>query len=276
MPILAGPCVPEVTAQGHTAHWQSFANGPDRVVAVHCTMGHSAMWKGLAMACDGQMRWDCLDMIGHGGSDKWDRTAEFTGANVAVLLHLLESPAHLVGHSYGAAIALIAAVARPEMVKSLTFYEPMFPAFARDNPDFDGLNAENVPFRDAMAAGDIESAARLFMARWGTGKSWDEMSPRAQARAIDDIHMIDGQAKGITDDLYGMTKSGALDALTMPVTLVEGSTSPALIDAMNAAFAARLKDAQRITVEGAGHMVPVTHPVAALAALRQTVSRAQP
>src|SRR5437764_15353548 len=44
------------------------------------------------------------------------------------LEQFLEPGAHLVGHSYGGVIAILAAARRPELVRSLTMIEP--PAFA--------------------------------------------------------------------------------------------------------------------------------------------------
>jgi lipase len=46
----------------------------------------------------------------------------------------------------------------------------------------------------------------------------------------------------------------------VPVLLVEGADSPPVIDAVQAALAARLPQAARMIVPGAGHMVPITHP----------------
>jgi pimeloyl-ACP methyl ester carboxylesterase len=45
----------------------------------------------------------------------------------------LEPGAHLVGHSYGGVIALLAAARRPELVHSLTVVEPPALAVARGN-----------------------------------------------------------------------------------------------------------------------------------------------
>src|SRR5215469_7155585 len=59
------------------------------------------------------------------------------------LERFLEPGAHLVGHSYGGVIALLAAARRPELVRSLTVIEP--PAFgvARGDPEVDEFVAES-------------------------------------------------------------------------------------------------------------------------------------
>src|SRR6188472_491982 len=59
------------------------------------------------------------------------------------LEQFLEPGTHLVGHSYGGVISLLAAARRPEMLRSLTVIEP--PAFgvARGNPAADEFTARS-------------------------------------------------------------------------------------------------------------------------------------
>jgi pimeloyl-ACP methyl ester carboxylesterase len=58
------------------------------------------------------------------------------------LEQFLEPGAHLVGHSYGGVIALLAAARRPELVRSLTVIEPPAFAIARGNPAVDEFVAD--------------------------------------------------------------------------------------------------------------------------------------
>jgi pimeloyl-ACP methyl ester carboxylesterase len=59
---------------------------------------------------------------GFGGSPPLER-GDFE-AEAPLIAELLGDGAHLVGHSYGAVIALLAAAQRPEAVRSLTVSEP--------------------------------------------------------------------------------------------------------------------------------------------------------
>jgi pimeloyl-ACP methyl ester carboxylesterase len=74
------------------------------------------------------------------------------------------------------------------------------------------------------------------------------------------IALVPRQAPGIADDVTGLLAPGALEALAMPVLLIEGAASPPVAHEIASALAARLPDARRMTVPGAGHMAPVTHP----------------
>jgi pimeloyl-ACP methyl ester carboxylesterase len=63
-----------------------------------------------------------LDRRGYGGSP-FTRCSDFE-VDAADIVDLLEHPAHLVGHSYGALACLIAAAQQPAKVRSLTVIEP--------------------------------------------------------------------------------------------------------------------------------------------------------
>lgn len=119
----------------HVTRWGR--SGP-RVVLVHGGAQGSpragevnfATQKSLA-----ERGWQLLvpDRPGHGKSPEPGRPddAELDGALVA---ELLEDGAHLVGHSFGGAVALAAAVKRPEAVRSLTVIEPAMQALATSDP----------------------------------------------------------------------------------------------------------------------------------------------
>src|SRR3954451_21115458 len=63
-------------------------------------------------------------------------------AEAPLVADLLEDGAHLVGHSYGAVIALLAAAQRPEAVWSLTISEPGCLNVAAGDPRVDAVIAD--------------------------------------------------------------------------------------------------------------------------------------
>jgi pimeloyl-ACP methyl ester carboxylesterase len=73
------------------------------------------------------------DRPGHGLSPSPGRPddAQEDGRLIA---ELLGSSAHLVGHSFGGAVALAAAAQRPDAVRSLTIIEPALQRFAMSDP----------------------------------------------------------------------------------------------------------------------------------------------
>ena len=94
----------------------------DPAVFVHGSFGRGEKtWKEQRPLADSH-RLLLLDRRGFGGSPgdgevDFDRDAD----DVATLL---DEDSHLVGHSYGGIVSLLAAARRPEAVRSLTVIEP--------------------------------------------------------------------------------------------------------------------------------------------------------
>lgn len=82
-------------------------------------------------------RWTLLapDRPGHGRSP--DARQDFATEAPIVAQQLLKEPVHVVGHSYGAIVAALAAARKPQMVRSLTLIEPPASRVAKGNPVVD-------------------------------------------------------------------------------------------------------------------------------------------
>lgn len=88
---------------------------------------------------------------------------------------LLGDGAHLVGHSYGALAAALAAAQRPESVLSLTLVEP--PAFAL-RPDDPVVASFVRELRDLAAQRDLSDRAFLHAFLRIVGAPLEELPPR--------------------------------------------------------------------------------------------------
>lgn len=99
--------------------------GPFGLLAVHGLTGHGGRWRFVAGQLPG-ITIAAPDLIGHGHSS-W--AAPWTiDANVAALVEFIEraaaGPVPVVGHSFGGAVALHLAAARPDLVESLVLLDP--------------------------------------------------------------------------------------------------------------------------------------------------------
>lgn len=100
--------------------------GPAQVLAIHGLTGHGRRWESMFSRHLPDTATVAPDLLGHGRSS-WD--APWTiDANVTGLADLLEAdggrPVVVVGHSFGGAIALSLAAARPDLVAGLVLLDP--------------------------------------------------------------------------------------------------------------------------------------------------------
>lgn len=104
---------------------------------------------------------------------------------VAFIRQLDIGPAYVVGRSYGATIALIAAVQHPELIHALLVQEPQLDCIVTDPRDRQILREERsglAAVRAAASAGDDAEATRLFF-EWTNGETggFDRLPADAKA-----------------------------------------------------------------------------------------------
>ncbi|KIC35553.1 alpha/beta fold hydrolase [Leisingera sp. ANG-M7] len=249
---------------------RNFGNGPRPVLAVHCSLAHSGAWRGVAEQMAEEVTLSAFDMLSHGRSPDWDGQGNYQLLNMQAGLSLLTASVDLVGHSFGATVALRMAMARPDLVRSLTLIEPVLFAAARgeDPAAFAALEEASQPAEAAWASGDRELATRLFNRMWGTGEvKWPDLPEPARAAMLRAMPAVIGSHGTLYDDENGILAPGALDAVAMRVQILTGADSPPVIPAIARSLSRRL-DAAHTAVPGAGHMLPITHPQETAALLR--------
>src|SRR5215470_4544290 len=88
------------------------------IVCLHANASSSGQWRGLMELLAPSFRVLAPDLYDAGKSPQWpsDRCLQLTdeAALIEPVLARAGSPLALVGHSYGAAVALIAALAQPD------------------------------------------------------------------------------------------------------------------------------------------------------------------
>jgi pimeloyl-ACP methyl ester carboxylesterase len=157
-------------------------------------------------------------------------------------------------------VALRLALERPATVGRLVLIEPVLMAAARVRPDYQALLSIYATFEAALAAGDPMLAARRFTEVWGTGVAWLQMREDQRRSMAGRIGVIPAQNGALFDDSAGLLNPGRLEALDKPVLLMEGAQSPEVVAAVLDTLQDRLPNATRRCIEGAGHMLPITHP----------------
>jgi pimeloyl-ACP methyl ester carboxylesterase len=141
--------------------------GPD-VVLIHGALGDYRNWEPIGVVLSSRYRVIAVSRRFH-----WPNppptahviySFEAQSEDLNALLDSLHRPVHLVGHSYGAGVALLTTLHHPELVRSLTLIEPPFgslvppstPGFAAELASRDSLVAA---LRVNVQAGAVERAA---------------------------------------------------------------------------------------------------------------------
>ncbi|GAB4385989.1 alpha/beta fold hydrolase [Albidovulum sp.] len=252
--------MPLESRAGHPTFWRSFGSGPRPALAIHCSLASSNAWEGVAGRLADRLTLTAFDLPGHGRSGDWRGEGDYLGLATRIAASFVDRPVDLLGHSYGGLVALRLAIAAPEAVRTLTLIEPVLFAATRGTPEWEAYLAAERPFRDALAEGDREAAARHFMAIWGTGEDWERLDPKSRLRLAERIPLILAGDPATREDAGGLLAPDALESLDMPVLVIRGAASPPIIERVAENIAARLPDVGIATVPGAGHMVPITHP----------------
>lgn len=217
----------------------------DRVVLVHGDVHDAPMTFAAQEPLATSYRLVLLNRRGFGNSpDVEGEDFDVDAEDVAEVLS--EAPAHLVGHSYGGVVSLLAAARAPDSVRSLTVFEP--PAF--------GLVADNPVVQRFVA--DV----RALLAQEQTP---EEFLPRFIAAVGGDPARLPTPLPPPLVRAAGVLMRGRrpweavvpLDALarsTYPKLVISGGHS-ALFDAVCDVLEARLP-ARREVFRGAGHSIP--------------------
>lgn len=205
------------------------------------------------------------DMFGAGRGSPWPQNAAVTLSDeVARLEPVFTSagkPFSLVGHSYGGAVALIAAPQNPGRLRNIVVFEPaLFSVLEEAGPGqepFGGI-ARAVADADAFVkAGDRDAAAERFIDYWMGSGAWAAIPEERRGPISDSIHDASGWLTALSRE---PTPSGEFRSLDVPVLYLVGTRSPSSSRGVADLITSVLPNVEVVELDGLGHMEPVTHP----------------
>ncbi len=235
------------------------------VVLLHASGSSYAQWRALIERLSPRYRVVAPDLYGYGACANWPGRGAFClgceAAVVCALLDRLDGPAHLVGHSYGGAVALHVARERGDRLRSLTLIEPV--AFhllragdATDAAALREISAVADAMVRALACGDYAGGFGRFIDYWSGPGTWESI-PAAKRDSL--AARLGKVALDFHATLNEPTRLEDFGALAVATLVVQGARSPLPPRRICERLAAVLPRAQSITIEGAGHMAPLTH-----------------
>ncbi len=261
--------VPTLDMRQRTDYLKYGSSGP-WVVMLHSSMSSKRQWHALSQRLSPRYHVLALDLIGYGDSPvtftsseerfSLEQEANHVAQRIRTLLPR-DTKFHLIGHSYGGAVALRLAQAMQAQIKTLTVYEPTaFHLLQKDHPALSAVrDVASIVAESSRPESTVEAAliaAEVFIDFWsgvGTFAGMDERRQLATATMLAktklDFKALFGD--GLTTDDYRK--------LMVRTCVISGSTSPNCVHQIVATLAEALPSCDLRWVP-AGHMAPITHP----------------
>lgn len=241
-------------------------SGGETVVLLHGSAGSKGHWDDLCrcLAADPSLPNRILapDLTGYGEAAPWPGREPYSLTAEAALLEPLTrgTRSHLVGHSFGGAVALRLAQEHPDRCKSLTLIEPVaFHVLREVGPEGRALLVEIETLAAEIArlvrCGNQARAMATFVDYWSGTGTFARLRPALQ----DELTAL---ATKINLDFHATlaepTPLAAYGALEMPTLVLAGAWSPTPTRRIAQILARTIPSAGFRMVNGAGHMLPLT------------------
>jgi pimeloyl-ACP methyl ester carboxylesterase len=246
------------------------------VVFVHGAMSDHRVWDPYRDAVSLRYRFVAYSQR-YFGTDPWpDNGANFSAAtHAADLGQLIRSlgagPVHLVSWSYGGLVATMAALEHPELVRTLTHYEPAIQSLIAGTPEGQAALAERAtllaPALAAATSGDADKALRLFIEGVFAlpDRGFDRQPESLRTMALDNARTVLPLAMApppapLTCEQVGTIKS--------PTLVIKGANTHAWYSMMAETLAHCVPDAQLVVIPAGKHDAPIRHAAAISDVLR--------
>ena len=243
-------------------HVRSVGQGPT-VVLLHSSGSSGRQWDGLMTALQSRYRLHAVDLHGHGPTPAWAEGQRMRlEDDLALVQPLLTSatPVHLIGHSYGGALALKLAALLPERIASVAVYEPVLFRLLLDYQPRDRATTEVLSaaqsIRNWFDLGHSARAAQRFVDFWSGDGAWERLPPVRQQLIAARIGSVIGHFNALFND--SLTRA-ALSRLPMPILCMTGARTRPAPRRIGELLRYALPQATHEVVANAGHMGPVTH-----------------
>ena len=234
------------------------------VILLHSSASSSRQWRHLKREIENRYRLLAPDLYGYGRKEFPHTPDDFRlEKEVTLVEQVMERIAglfHLVGHSYGGAVALKVALKHTGRIRSLYVHEPVAFSLLR----LEGKEAEwgEITSICAGIAGHVErgrndEAAKLFIDYWSGSGTWDAIPE--QRRPDYAAH----SPKVVLDFTALFAASDPLSAygdLKVPMRVTSGNTGPRPARRVAELLGRARGDGALRIIDSVGHMAPVTDP----------------
>lgn len=235
----------------------------ETVVLLHSSASSARQWERLAEALRPAYRVRAVEFHGHGMRTPWDARRPMRLADDAALVSPLlheAGTAHVVGHSYGAAVALKLASMHSARVRSLVAWEPVLFRWLLDDAGggspLQDVMAVAQAMRESLGRGDERSAARVFIDFWSGEGSWESLPAARQGPLSTRMPAVAQHFVALFDEPLARWQVASLG---MPMLFLSGARTVPAARRLSELLRLAVPRARHAVLEGMGHLGPITH-----------------
>jgi pimeloyl-ACP methyl ester carboxylesterase len=234
------------------------------VVLVHSSAGGNRQWRTLTEALCDRYRVRAPNLYGYGGTTPWPPTRpQPLLAQAELVLAVcddLGERVDLVGHSFGATVALKAAALLGARTGSLVLVEPNPVWLLRQA----GRTAAFIELRDLRdhvkrfgAIGDWEAVAERFADHWIGDGAWDAMPEKRRAAFVGALPPNFSEWDTVMDEQSTLDDVAALGCRTL---LMSDASARRPLRELAELLAGACPEWTFHSIADGGHMAPLTRP----------------
>jgi non-heme chloroperoxidase len=174
-----------------------------------------------------------------------------------IIKRLNLSPAHLIGHSYGALIALYMAHQHPDHVRTLVLGEPPAMSLLEGKKQYSrdiDKTRENAfeSVQDAIRRGEKEKAVRIFLDGVMSKEGFfDQLHPQARAMIMDNVKSLGGELSSAS--ISQRLTQEDIQKITKPTLLVKGELSPKFLHHIADILANHMPNSEELVIPEQSH-----------------------
>lgn len=232
---------------------------------IHGSGVDSGFWSKLSVGLQDRKLY-IPDMIGHGRTPAWSTLGaqheyriEDDSDLIGEVVKLSGSPIDLIAHSVGATFSIDYASKCPQNIRKLVVIEPILPTLliSAAPEEWKEIHHTYNEVDRLVSQGDYSKASQMVFDFNLGSDAWTALPDSAKAKIGAMIKdSISPQSRAA---LRFTLASKQLRSLTMPILVIKGTATRAGIQKMSELFAQAVPSAALEQVDGATHLLPITH-----------------
>lgn len=247
------------------------------LVFVPGSFSTTAAWRPIADILKDRFRIVATSLLGCGGTverrNSGDTSIDHEADIVEAVIARTGGPVHLIGHSFGAVVAIAVAFRQRVRLASLTLIEAVACNLLQQNGDGE-LYAEaqdmSAAYAEAYLAGE-KDAARRVIDFWAGAGSFDRLPPKIRDYAVrtTPANILDWQSGYAFDP--SLRDYAALD---IPVLVLRGAQGHPVARRISEILARTIPRGRLADIADASHFMIASHPREVAALIEEHVSAA--